>query len=362
MAANFQFKSSLIDYTYDGQGYSYTITTNDWTTLDVDIITFGQFISLMSDVYSGGILVINKHKLLDKFELSLSAIGVVSGGNTIGLITQLADVLEADVTNAVSPSVIFTLNDNVNVALALLAPIDSPTLTGTPQAPTPTIETNNDQIATTSFVHSLTTNLCPLTEGIIPSIYLPSYIDDALEFANFASFPVDGESGKIYISANDNLIYRWTGSVYVLIGDGTSVDVVAAGSAAFPRYDAAQSLSDAAKAQLLTNIGAKKSYNMLTKTASYALQLADFKDSVDLYDKVYLRMNVASANNVTVDTTLTSLPNLTEISVRNVGAGFTTLVASGTTLNGLLVFSAVNEVKTLVKVGANEWDVVGALA
>ena len=83
MAANFQFKSSLIDYTYDGQGYNYTITTNDWITLDVDIITFGQFISLMSDVYSGGILVINKHKLLDKFEIEIAENTGSSGGQTI---------------------------------------------------------------------------------------------------------------------------------------------------------------------------------------------------------------------------------------------------------------------------------------
>jgi len=202
---------------------------------------------------------------------------------------------------------------------------------------------------------------CPLVEGKVPSANLPSYVDDALEFANLAAFPVTGESGKIYIAANTNLIYRWTGSTYVLIGDGTSVDVVASGSAAFPRYDQAQSLSDPAKAQLLTNIGAKKSYNLLNKTASYALQLADFKDAVDLYDKVYLRMNVATANNVTIDTTLTSLPNLTEISVRNVGAGLSTLIESGTVLNGIKTFTVQNEVKTLVKVGANEWDIIGAL-
>ena len=83
MAANFQFKSSLIDYTYDGQGYNYTITTNDWITLDVDIITFGQFTSLMSYVYSGGILVINKHKLLDKFEIEIAENTGSSGGQTI---------------------------------------------------------------------------------------------------------------------------------------------------------------------------------------------------------------------------------------------------------------------------------------
>lgn len=203
---------------------------------------------------------------------------------------------------------------------------------------------------------------CPLVEGKVPSANLPSYVDDALEFANLAAFPVTGEGGKIYLAANTNLIYRWTGSTYVLIGDGTSVDVVGVGATAFPRYDAAQALSDAAKSQVLTNIGAKKSHNLIDKTESYALQLSDFQSAVDLYDKVYLRMSLATANNVIIDSTLSSLPNLTEISVRNVGAGFSTLVASGTTLNGILVFNTVNEVKTLIKVGTNEWDVIGALS
>jgi hypothetical protein len=203
---------------------------------------------------------------------------------------------------------------------------------------------------------------CPLVDGLVPSANLPSFVDDALEFANLAAFPVTGVSGKIYIALNTNLIYRWTGSTYVLIGDGTSVDVVAAGSAAFPRYDQAQSLSDAQKAQLLTNIGAKKSYNMLpTKTAPYAPTLADFKDAVDLYDKVYLRMNLSAIGDVTISSALTSLPNLTEITIRDLGAARATLVESGTTLNGIKTFTVQNEAKTLVKVGANEWDIIGAL-
>jgi hypothetical protein len=203
---------------------------------------------------------------------------------------------------------------------------------------------------------------CPLVEGKIPSANLPSYVDDALEFDNLAAFPVTGERSKIYLAIDTNLIYRWTGSTYVLIGDGTSVDVIGVGATAFPRYDQAQSLNDAAKSQILTNIGAKKSHNLINKTASYTLQLSDFQDAVDVYDKVYLRMNLATANNVTVGATLSSLPVLAQIDIRNAGAGLTTLVADGTVLNGVLAFSAVNEVKTLVKVGTNEWDVVGALS
>lgn len=60
-------------------------------------------------------------------------------------------------------------------------------------------------------------DVCPLFGGIVPSIYLPSYVDDVIEVANFAALPVTGETGKIYVTLDDNLTYRWTGSAYVEI-------------------------------------------------------------------------------------------------------------------------------------------------
>ena len=203
--------------------------------------------------------------------------------------------------------------------------------------------------------------IAPLANGKVPSANLPSYVDDVLEYPNFASFPVTGEAGKIYSALDTNLFYRWSGSSYLLIGDGNSVDVIGIGSNSFARYDQAQSLTDTQKSQLLTNIGAKRSSNLINKTESYTLQLSDFKNDIDLYDVVYLRMNSATATNITIDTTLSSLPNLAEINIRNVGVGLSTLVATGTTLNGNLAFTTQHEVKTLVKVGENEWDVIGGV-
>ena len=51
-----------------------------------------------------------------------------------------------------------------------------------------------------------------------------SEFKDVLEFANFASFPVTGETSKIYLALDTNLQYRWTGSVYVQIGGGSDVE------------------------------------------------------------------------------------------------------------------------------------------
>ena len=52
--------------------------------------------------------------------------------------------------------------------------------------------------------------LAPLdTNGLIPSEHLPSYVDDVVEVSTEAGLPQPGESGKIYVTADTNLIYRW---------------------------------------------------------------------------------------------------------------------------------------------------------
>jgi hypothetical protein len=51
--------------------------------------------------------------------------------------------------------------------------------------------------------------------GKVPAAQLPSYVDDVLEYADFASFPATGATGIIYIDLATNLQYRWGGSAYV---------------------------------------------------------------------------------------------------------------------------------------------------
>jgi hypothetical protein len=53
--------------------------------------------------------------------------------------------------------------------------------------------------------------------GLVPSNQLPSYVDDVLEFADLASFPGTGETGKIYVAIDTGKTYRWSGTVYVEI-------------------------------------------------------------------------------------------------------------------------------------------------
>jgi len=53
--------------------------------------------------------------------------------------------------------------------------------------------------------------------GKVPSAQLPAYVDDVLEFANLAAFPVTGSTGIIYVALDTNKCYRWSGSTYIEI-------------------------------------------------------------------------------------------------------------------------------------------------
>ena len=87
------------------------------------------------------------------------------------------------------------------------------------------------------------------SDGLISANYLPSYVDDVLEYDNLASFPAVGETGKIYVTKDKNLTYRWTGTQYVEISKslalGETVDTAYAGSKGKENRDAINKLKAA---------------------------------------------------------------------------------------------------------------------
>lgn len=59
--------------------------------------------------------------------------------------------------------------------------------------------------------------------GKVPAAQLPSYVDDVLEYSTKAQFPQTGETGKIYVSKDTNLTYRWTGTQYLEISQSLAL-------------------------------------------------------------------------------------------------------------------------------------------
>lgn len=75
----------------------------------------------------------------------------------------------------------------------------------------------------TALSTALSASFASLVDGKVPASQLPSYVDDVLEYMDFASFPATGEAGKIYVALDTNLAYRWSGSAYVEISQSLAL-------------------------------------------------------------------------------------------------------------------------------------------
>ena len=105
-----------------------------------------------------------------------------------------------------------------------------PAVSGNWAAPEPTeVKNALDNLAAnkiSSTEKGAANGVAPLNSSSkIDATYLPSYVDDVEEYANLASFPVVGETSKIYIALDTNLAYRWSGSVYVEISPAPVLSV-----------------------------------------------------------------------------------------------------------------------------------------
>lgn len=61
------------------------------------------------------------------------------------------------------------------------------------------------------------------SDKLIPSSYLPSYVDGVIEVSNYTSLPASGESGKIYVTLDDGKTYRWGGTSYAEISASLTI-------------------------------------------------------------------------------------------------------------------------------------------
>ena len=94
---------------------------------------------------------------------------------------------------------------------------------------------NDFSTGVTNIINNLSgavNGLAPLDgTGKIPSTYIPAGVDDVLEAADYASLPTTGVAGKIYITLDNNKVYRWGGSTYAEISPSPgSTDAVPEGS------------------------------------------------------------------------------------------------------------------------------------
>lgn len=84
--------------------------------------------------------------------------------------------------------------------------------------------TTRNQLDTFKNTKGQSQGIAPLDEnGKVASSYLPSYVDDVLEYNTRTAFPTTGESGKIYIALDTNKTYRWGGTTYVELSSSVAL-------------------------------------------------------------------------------------------------------------------------------------------
>lgn len=164
---------------------------------------------------------------------------------------------------------------------AYTASTDYATSTQGANADTHAARTDNPHSVTAAQVGAYTTGQmntalagkADLVGGLVPANQLPSYVDDVLEYANLASFPGTGETGKIYVALDTNLTYRWSGSTYAALDPSLALGETATtayrGDRGKIAYDHSQSTGNP-HGLTLSDIGAQAASSNLTALAGLA--------------------------------------------------------------------------------------------
>jgi len=113
-----------------------------------------------------------------------------------------------------------------------------------------------------------------LVSGKVPARQLPSYVDDVLEFGSLSELPAQGESGKIYITTDNDKLYRWTGTRYVDItqGDAGTLQTVTERGSSTDKYLNVQGVPFGGSSQM-ENILIGGDISTLNQQANYTISI-----------------------------------------------------------------------------------------
>ena len=199
------------------------------------------------------------------------------------------------------------------------------------------------------------TNNFRVNTGTVP-VAIESFVNSAVSGSAVASVYSTGSNSTIAFGSQANDTYLVGG--FVFIGN-QSAKFMVQGDTLAGAYDGWGSIGSSSKymKEVYTNYLVDK-VNFNRQTASYTLVSGDRSKVIE--------MNVASANTLTVPTNASvAFPIGTQITVVQYGAGQTTIAGAGVTFrstNGWLKINARYGSATLVKVGTDEWYVIGNLS
>lgn len=143
------------------------------------------------------------------------------------------DVISSPRLNNIERGILNTVNEINRVENILGPSVDDGPIESIPTDGFSTEDARLVSVKAIASARGAANGIAPLNaNSIIPSQYLPSYVDDVLEFATYDAFPKvpednepndshdpsGPEKNKIYVDQSNGRIYRWTGTQYIEIG------------------------------------------------------------------------------------------------------------------------------------------------
>ncbi|MBA4338310.1 MAG: hypothetical protein C0421_05645 [Hyphomonas sp.] len=195
-----------------------------------------EWVSFLLDIEPGGAMI---DALLDAVLVNSQVVNAPNSALVNALRTELRDGVAED------RNTLKKLSDAINAVTPNTNNLD---LTGTPTAPTAAPGTNTVQVATTAFAKAAADAAAaasvPLAQkgaasgvatldstGKVPTGQLPSFVEDVIEVANYAALPGTGLANKLYVTVDNNKVFRWSGTVYIeIVATPGSTDAIAEGS------------------------------------------------------------------------------------------------------------------------------------
>jgi hypothetical protein len=206
-----------------------------------------------------------------------------------------------------------------------------------------------------TYVLNNMANFATLVGGTVPAAQLPSYVDDVIEgiYVNSTTFTVDGEpivleTGKIYVSTNTHLTYRYTGSELIQLSTVAETDPVFVNSPAnnianqdITNWNEAYSWGNHANAgyltnssQVITDLGNTTS-TLTSNLGNLTNSVSDLSNTVSTINGSYLTADSTTITNIinTANQTTTDLSNLTNVVANKVNTSLLGAVNGVATLD-----------------------------
>jgi hypothetical protein len=206
------------------------------------------------------------------------------------------------------------------------------------------LNTNKAEVSTVLLASEkgAASGVCPLdSTSKVSSTYLPSYVDDVLEYANYAALPATGETGKIYVALDTNKTYRWSGSAYIYITSG-AVDSVAGktGVVTLDKTDVGLSnVSNTAQVTSVTGTSPIISSGGVTPSISISAATTTYAGSMSAADKAKIDAVTGTNTGDETASTIKTKLGITTLSGSNTGDQTITLTG-GVTGSGTGSFAA----------------------